>query len=273
MFSFLRTTESPSVNRDTEHKCGAPARYSRCALDWKREAPSHQDETSDENFPQAKTGHFRRSLRNQHRRDQLWLLIVSWKMGLLGIRVGEAAAPGPATTTQTQPIEANHVVSETRGGGRAQLREAYSDVPFSILRPAALDKESDESEFGHGSLSGGDIEEALSIPIQLYKPNQTTRNAISVSESGRRASQRRQSNFPQLPPDAPATEQGARFLPTDHRDTASDDTRRDPSHAPLGWKFCTMNMTAFSTQHLAIFELGCHVCGLQETPNQQTRAL
>ena len=26
-----------------------------------------------------------------------------------------------------------------------------------------------------------------------------------------------------------------------------------------------MNMTAFSTQHLAIFELGCHVCGLQET--------
>ena len=24
-------------------------------------------------------------------------------------------------------------------------------------------------------------------------------------------------------------------------------------------------MTAFSTQHLAIFELGCHVCGLQET--------
>ena len=56
-----------------------------------------------------------------------------------------------------------------------------------------------------------------------------------------------------------------RFLPTDHRDTASDDTRRDPSHAPLDWKFCTMNMTAFSTQHFAIFELGCHVCGLQET--------
>ena len=26
-----------------------------------------------------------------------------------------------------------------------------------------------------------------------------------------------------------------------------------------------MNVTAFSTQHLAIFELGCHVCGLQET--------
>ena len=26
-----------------------------------------------------------------------------------------------------------------------------------------------------------------------------------------------------------------------------------------------MNMTAFSTQHLAIFALGCHVCGLQET--------
>ena len=94
------------------------------------------------------------------------------------------------------------------------------------------------------------------IPIQLCKRSQTM---------GKRASQRSQSNFPLLPPDVRATEQGARFRPTDHRDTASDDTRRDPSHAPLGWKFCTMNMTAFSTQHLAIFELECHVCGLQET--------
>ena len=52
---------------------------------------------------------------------------------------------------------------------------------------------------------------------------------------------------------------------TGHRDNARDDARQDPSHTSLGWKFCTMNMTAFSTQHLAIFELGSHVCGLQET--------
>ena len=33
----------------------------------------------------------------------------------------------------------------------------------------------------------------------------------------------------------------------------------------VNWRFCNMNMTASSTQHPATFELGCHVCGLQET--------
>ena len=56
----------------------------------------------------------------------LGLLIVSWKIVLLGIRVGGAAVPGSATTTQTQPNGANHIASETRGSGRAQLREAHS---------------------------------------------------------------------------------------------------------------------------------------------------
>ena len=241
----------------------------------------------------------------------LGLLIVSWKIGLLGIRVGEAAVPGPATTTQTQPHGANHIVSETRGGGRAHLREAHSDiplcmlqhiekrsrerthrhanvdqkclftdgggrgslktahsdVPFEILRHAALDEESDEYEIGHDGLSEGDIEEALSSDSDsaLQAQSNDEKRNFRVSRSGKRAGQRRQRNFPLLPPDARVTEQGARFLPTDHRDTASDDTRRDPSQAPLGWKFCTMNMTAFSFQHLAIFELGSQVCGLQET--------
>ena len=98
----------------------------------------------------------------------------------------------------------------------------------------------------------------------LAQSNDEKRN-FRVSRSGGRASQNSQNNVPLLPPDMRATEQGARFLPTDHRDTASDDTRQDPSHTLLAWKFCTMNMTAFSTQHFAIFELGCHVCGLQET--------
>ena len=57
----------------------------------------------------------------------------------------------------------------------------------------------------------------------------------------------------------------------DHRNTASDDTSQDPSQTPLGWKFCTMNMTAFSTQHVAIFELGCRVCGVQETRFTEAR--
>ena len=69
-----------------------------------------------------------------------------------------------------------------------------------------------------------------------------------MSRNGKRARQRRQSNFLLFPPDARATGQGARFLPTDHRDT-----RRDPSHAPPGWKFCTMNMTAF------FYSAPCHL--------------
>ena len=117
----------------------------------------------------------------------------------MGIRVGEAVVPGPASITQTQPNGANHFVSETRGGGGAELREAHSDVPLCMLQH--IEERSRERTHRHA------------IPILLYNR-------------------------------------------TDDLDTASDDTRRDPSHAPLGWKFCTMNMTAFSTQHLAIFELG-----------------
>ena len=48
-------------------------------------------------------------------------------------------------------------------------------------------------------------------------------------------------------PDVRATEQGARFLPADHCDNASDDARQDPSRTSLGWEFCTMNTTALST--------------------------
>ena len=50
----------------------------------------------------------------------------------------------------------------TDGGGRGSLKTAHSDVPFSILRHAALDEESDGSEIGPDCLSKGDIEEALS---------------------------------------------------------------------------------------------------------------
>ena len=116
-------------------------------------------------------------------------------------------------------------------------------------------------------MSEGDIEEDLSNDSDsaLQAQSNDEKRNFRVFRSDKRASQRSQSNSPLLPPDARSNGQGARFLPTDHRDTASDDTRRDPSKAPLGWKFCTMNMTAFSFQHLAIYELGSQVCGLQET--------
>ena len=120
---------------------------------------------------------------------------------------------------------------------------------------------------GHECLSESDIEEALSSDSHTAlqtQSNDEKRNFL-VSRSGGRASPKSQSNSLLSQPDVRATEQGARFLPTDHRDNASDDTRQDPSLTPVGWTFCTMNMTAFSTQHLPIFELGCHVCGLQET--------
>ena len=168
--------------------------------------------------------------------------------------------PGPATTSQTQPNPANHIVSETRGGGRAHLLEAHSDfplcmlqhmekrsrkrthrhanvdqkclftdgggrgslktahsdVPFSILRHAALDEESDESEIGHDCLSKGDIEEALTSDSDsaLQAQSNDEKRNFRVSRSGKGASQRRQSNFPLLPPDARATEQHAFFPQT-----------------------------------------------------------
>ena len=153
----------------------------------------------------------------------------------------------------------------TDGGGRGSLKTAHSDVLFSIVRHAALDEELEEFETGHDCLSEGDIEEALSSDSDSALQAQ-----FPCVQKWHKSNSKETKQLPLLPTDARATEQGARFLPTDHRDTASDDTRRDLSHAPLGWKFCTMNMTAFSTQHLPIFELGCHACGLQETRLTET---
>ena len=78
----------------------------------------------------------------------LGLLIVSWKIGLLGIRVGEAAVPGPPTTTQTQPNGANHIC--LRGGGKAHLREAHSDVPLCM--PQHIEKRSRERTHRHANV-------------------------------------------------------------------------------------------------------------------------
>ena len=300
----MRATKRPLGETVTEHNCDAPARQMTAAR-WigkgrhRHIKMRHRKKTSYRRTEDLFVAHCVITIAE----ISLGLLIVSWNIGLLGIRVGEAAVPGPGTTTQTQP----DVVWETRGGGRAQLREAHSDVPlcmlqhiektsreqthghanedrqclfadgggrgsqktarsdvpFSIPRHTALDEEADEPDMGHECLSEGDVEEALSSDSDtaLQAQSNDEKRNFRVSRSGGRASQKSQSNFPLLPPDLRATEQGACFLPTDHRHTASDDARQDPSHTPLGWKFCTMNMTAFSTQHLAIFELGCHVCG------------
>ena len=119
----------------TEHNCGAPTIYIHAARWIGNRRHRHIG--------------MRHRRKTHHRRKQdlfdarcvitiaeisLVLLIVSWKIGLLGIRVGWAAVPGPATTTQMQPNGTNHIVSETRGGGRAQLREAHSDVPLCVLQ-------------------------------------------------------------------------------------------------------------------------------------------
>ena len=76
----------------------------------------------------------------------------------------------------------------TDGGGRSSLKTAHSDVPFSILRHAELDQESDKSELGHDFLCGGDIEGALSSdsdPALHAQSNDEKRN-FRVSKSGRR---------------------------------------------------------------------------------------
>ena len=215
------------------------------------------------------------------------VLIVSWQIGLLGTRVGEAAVPGPVVTAQAQSEIANPFVSETRGGGRARLREVHSDVPLCMLQrvesrsreqmhcqvnvdqehlftegggrehlksAAVLDEELGETEFGHDRLSEGESEEALETDydsdIQTMFNDENT--IPRLYRSNREAKQKERSDFSLSPPDVRATGQGARFI-----------SRQTASHTPLGGKF--LNMTAFSTQHPAIFELGCHVCGLQET--------
>ena len=46
-------------------------------------------------------------------KTSLGLLVVSWKIGLLGVRVGKAAVLGPAAASHTQPNEKNHSLWET----------------------------------------------------------------------------------------------------------------------------------------------------------------
>ena len=71
-------------------------------------------------------------------KTSLVLLIVSWKIGMLGTRAGEAAVPGPAASTHMQPNEENHNLWVTLGGGRASLSEAHSDVPICVSTHSAI---------------------------------------------------------------------------------------------------------------------------------------
>ena len=95
----------------------------------------------------------RRSKKTDHRRKQCWLvahlvilvagsslvlLVVSWKRGLLGIRVSEATLPGPATAAQTQSNEEKHNFLETveehaRGKPTVTSLSAYCNTPS--MRP------------------------------------------------------------------------------------------------------------------------------------------
>ena len=163
--------------------------------------------------------------------------------------------PSIPSENKRTAIRMIHKCRFTDGSGRGSLRTAHSDVPFSILLPASVDMVSDEHVVEQDCLSEIDIEEAL--PSDSHTASQTQSNDekhnFLVSRSGESMSEESK----QLP-------SITRFLPTDHHHNASD-TRQEPSRAPLGWKFCTMNVTAFYTQHLAIFAFGCHVCGLQET--------
>ena len=217
-----------------------------------------------------------------------------------GTRVGEAAVPGPVVTAQAQSETANPFVSETRGGGRARLREVHSDVPLCMLQRVqsrsreqmhcqvnvdqehlftegggrghlksahsgvplcmlhrgVLDEELGETEFGHDLLSEGESEEALEtdydsdIQTMFNDENSIPRCTGAIEKQNKRNGATSLCHHRTCVPQA---KERASF------------SRQKASHTPLGWKFCTMNMTAFSTQHPAIFELGCHACGLQET--------
>ena len=128
-FSLVRQGETVFQNRDRTQMWFIGQTDSRCTLDRKKEVPAHQNETAYEHVVWTKTILVYCSLKTR-----LGLLIASWKIGLLGIRVGEAAVPGPATATQMQPNEENPILWETRGGGRASLSEAHSDVLVCTLQ-------------------------------------------------------------------------------------------------------------------------------------------
>ena len=189
-------------------------------LDWKQEASSHQNETSEENFPQADSGPFTRSMRNHCRRDQF-----GGSHRVLENRiVGSSSWWGCcATTTQTQPNGANHVVPERRwksttarstqrrpalhaathwGRSRsertvmrlwiknASLRMEVAGVAWRLHTATSLSAFSDTQRLMKNQTNPSSVmiawakvtskKHCQAIPIQLYKRNQTTRNAISV---------------------------------------------------------------------------------------------
>ena len=102
-----------------------------------------------------------------------------------------ATSPSACYNTLRNHANVDQKCLFTDGGGRSSRKTAHSDVPFSILRHAVLDKESEESEIGHVWAKVTSKKHCQSIPIQLCKRNQTTRNAISVC--------------PEVAPDARAT--------------------------------------------------------------------
>ena len=124
--SFLCAKDRQCFKIGTEHTCGTSVRQILAARWIGRRRHRHN--------------RMRRRKKTSCGRKRFWsaktslgLLIVSWKIGLFGIRVGEAAVPGPATTTYVQPNGKNHNLWETRGGGKASLSEAHS-VLIRMLR-------------------------------------------------------------------------------------------------------------------------------------------
>ena len=114
-------------------------------------------------------------------------------------------------------------------------------------------------------LSDSDMEEALPSDPHTALQTQSNNEKHNFLEfrSGARASQKSRNNLPLTPPDVRATEQGARFLPTDHRDNARDDARTHHAHCSVG------NSAVFSTQHTRcavffvsmLFHGACSACG------------
>ena len=126
--SHLCANQRQCFKIGTEHKCGSSVRQILAARWIGKRRYQHT--------------RMRRRKKTSFGRKRFWfiadtslvLVVVSWKITLLGIRVGDAAVPGPATATHMRPNEKNHNFWETRGGGRASLSEAHSDIPISMLQ-------------------------------------------------------------------------------------------------------------------------------------------
>ena len=164
---------------------------------------------------------------------------------------------------QASPNEEKRNFLEIRDGRRTYLRKVHSVIPLCIHQHSELTIREqtyylqNEINKCHTDSDDRDSPETArsDVPVSILLQTSTQHEkALILSTTTSH------NNFPLLSSDIRATEQGVRFLSTERHDNVNVTSRQESSRSSLDWKFCIMNMTVFSTQHLTIFPVGCRVC-------------